>query len=637
MIDYRELKKKFPSKLTERQKNLKLKAIAREYELKKLELGGKAPIMKRGILYYSVVILGMLLVGSLVLSATGKGGRKVTPKAIALAQKSVDALAEACGRYRFHVGRYPTTAEGLAELASNRVKKPGWNGPYVRQIVEDPWKHDYEYVGNGESEPPTLYSKGPDGIAGTPDDIVPSDKSLFEKPFTDQSWTREWMPYQLRGINLVKNEHEKELVRKAVEREMAAKIVTGGSETLCDEWTFTDGKFRRSLFLGERFKDRAVMLRFDVAGVELELDGNPVEPREAPGYGVEFDLTDLVKLGSEMTLAVKMPEGTDAAVAFGTVRDAELVIDSKELRGLWGSRELPRPVAPESLRCVVLDLGPGTAAAASVRESYRRMLAPLKDLGANAVALPGGERNAALVEVADDSGLVLMDAVPEDAVKYSSVLDLAGERAGEYYRVRAGWNQGAMTLHLSDEWSRVHSEGEQVEVFCDTSADAVELHLDGRSLGRREVGESKRVSWLVPYEEAGLKAIAFKGEGVVGETAAEPIAEATAVKLECDLKEVRDYQVAFVEISLVDDDGELVRADGVEVMLSIGGPGEIVALGNGGEKPRLMDDSMSVQTCGGRALAAIRRGGNSGQPIRIEALALGLRRTALTLLRKGGE
>jgi LmbE family N-acetylglucosaminyl deacetylase len=57
-----------------------IKAIAREYELKKAELQGKAPVMKKGLGFYMVVIIGMAMLASMVLSVAGKGGKAaVTP------------------------------------------------------------------------------------------------------------------------------------------------------------------------------------------------------------------------------------------------------------------------------------------------------------------------------------------------------------------------------------------------------------------------------------------------------------------------------------------------------------------------------------------------------------------------------
>ena len=111
--------------------------------MKRAALGGGAPKMKKGIVFYAVVVLGLAILGSLVLSVAGKGGRERISRAQLQASKSVDAVAVALGRYRYHVGTYPSNEEGLEALAAITPRKKGWNGPYVNHVVQDPWGHDY--------------------------------------------------------------------------------------------------------------------------------------------------------------------------------------------------------------------------------------------------------------------------------------------------------------------------------------------------------------------------------------------------------------------------------------------------------------------------------------------------------------
>ena len=202
MVDYNELRRKFqPKRPVKGRKSNKaaVKAIAREYEMKKAALTGGAPVMKKGVVFYAVVVIGLLMVGGMVLSVCGKGGRAAVPRKPLQAQKSMRALTLALGRYKFHVGEYPSTEEGLAALALKRSRKNGWDGPYVNHIVPDPWGNDYVYERRAEGGHPVLYSKGADGRAGTTDDVMP-DQAKFDEPFRDTTWTNDWAPYRLRGI-----------------------------------------------------------------------------------------------------------------------------------------------------------------------------------------------------------------------------------------------------------------------------------------------------------------------------------------------------------------------------------------------------------------------------------------------------
>ena len=224
MVDYNELRRKFHPKkplpggeAKRKATKAAVKAIAREYELKRAALTGGAPVVKKGVVFYGVVIIGLLLLGSLVLSVCGKGGRAAIPRKPLQAQKSMQALTLALGRYKFHVGEYPSTEEGLNVLALKAYRKKGWDGPYVNPIVQDPWGNDYVYETRPEGGHPVLYSKGPDGRAGTTDDVLP-EQAAFDEPFRDTSWTNGWAPYRLRGIVVAPDEETKRRVQEEMKQ-----------------------------------------------------------------------------------------------------------------------------------------------------------------------------------------------------------------------------------------------------------------------------------------------------------------------------------------------------------------------------------------------------------------------------------
>lgn len=184
----------------------KKKAIAREYEMKRRELGLGVPIAKRGIGFYLLLLVGMALISSFVFKQAGVvEKRKSVNTKMLFAQRSVDALAEALGRYKFHCGCYPTSEDGgLDALAAKTSRYPGWLGPYAGswgKIIPDPWKRPYVYEPTTNGNPVVL-SLGPDGKRGTADDVLPSE-GLFEKPFKDTSWTNDWVHFSKRGIILV--------------------------------------------------------------------------------------------------------------------------------------------------------------------------------------------------------------------------------------------------------------------------------------------------------------------------------------------------------------------------------------------------------------------------------------------------
>jgi general secretion pathway protein G len=81
--------------------------------------------------------------------------------------------------YRLHMGRYPTSDEGLAALVEepdDDELREKWRGPYVKEgsQLKDAWGNDlhYESPGRYNEETYDLWSDGPDQDEGTDDDIT---------------------------------------------------------------------------------------------------------------------------------------------------------------------------------------------------------------------------------------------------------------------------------------------------------------------------------------------------------------------------------------------------------------------------------------------------------------------------------
>ena len=113
-----------------------------------------------------LVILGLLatVVGPKVMDRLGRGKAEI-------AKLQIDQLEGALGLFRFDVGRYPSTAEGMAALIDN----PGienWSGPYLdkRTLPKDPWGREYQYRAPGQYGDFDLYSLGADGMEGGEED-----------------------------------------------------------------------------------------------------------------------------------------------------------------------------------------------------------------------------------------------------------------------------------------------------------------------------------------------------------------------------------------------------------------------------------------------------------------------------------
>ena len=77
---------------------------------------------------------------------------------------------------RLDIGRYPTEAEGLSLLVQAPGDGvPGWAGPYMQELPNDPWGVPYQYIPpgeDGEARVATLGEDNKEGGTGSNADIV---------------------------------------------------------------------------------------------------------------------------------------------------------------------------------------------------------------------------------------------------------------------------------------------------------------------------------------------------------------------------------------------------------------------------------------------------------------------------------
>ena len=115
-----------------------------------------------------MAIIGLLAgyVGPKLFGQIGKSEVKVE-------RAQVDALGKALDQYRIDVGRYPSTAHGLAALVNRPDAEARWSGPYLAKAVPlDPWGRQYIYRSPGEHGDYDLSSLGRDGKPGGSGDSV---------------------------------------------------------------------------------------------------------------------------------------------------------------------------------------------------------------------------------------------------------------------------------------------------------------------------------------------------------------------------------------------------------------------------------------------------------------------------------
>ena len=83
----------------------------------------------------------------------------------------IQTLESACTMYKVNVGVFPSELNDLYQLPSG-MKQSDWQGPYIKDPIDgDPWKRPYSYSADEQNNRVTITSNGPDGKAGTEDDV----------------------------------------------------------------------------------------------------------------------------------------------------------------------------------------------------------------------------------------------------------------------------------------------------------------------------------------------------------------------------------------------------------------------------------------------------------------------------------
>ncbi len=89
-----------------------------------------------------------------------------------LAKVAIGKLGDGLKLYKVHNNHLPTTEEGLQALIEAPASAKRWRGPYSdAEKLNDPWDVPYTYERVPGQPGYKITSAGPDGEAGTEDDI----------------------------------------------------------------------------------------------------------------------------------------------------------------------------------------------------------------------------------------------------------------------------------------------------------------------------------------------------------------------------------------------------------------------------------------------------------------------------------
>ena len=161
------------------------------------------------------------------------------------------------------------------------------------------------------------------------------------------------------------------------------------------------------------------------------------------------------------------------------------------------------------------------------------------------------------------------------------IFDYCGFEKDNFYYYQSWWQEKPV-LHIFPHWNYQGQEGKKMTVYAYSNMDEVELVVNGKSYGRKNVEKNWYVSWAnVCYEPGRVVAKGFRN----GESIVQKVLETTEVPakimIEPYQKVVREDGVAIFKISIIDEKGRVVPTADNELHFSVEGAGSFLGAGNG--------------------------------------------------------
>jgi beta-galactosidase len=233
-------------------------------------------------------------------------------------------------------------------------------------------------------------------------------------------------------------------------------------------------------------------------------------------------------------------------------------------------------------------------------------------------------------------------------------LDTCGFKKDSYYFYQSIWTDKPV-LHLLPHWNWPSKAGAVVPVVAYSNCAAVELFLNGRSLGVKarefpsegvtgawdHYAEPKveattsdlQLVWDVPYEPGELKAVGYDRHGAeVAQDSVRTAHAASRLELTVDrtaiVSGIRD--VASITVRALDPDGVFVPLADNVVTFDIAGPGSLIGVDNGDPKSHASYQSHSRALFNGMALGLVQSTSEQGV-VRVTARAEGLSESVLEI------
>jgi beta-galactosidase len=205
-------------------------------------------------------------------------------------------------------------------------------------------------------------------------------------------------------------------------------------------------------------------------------------------------------------------------------------------------------------------------------------------------------------------------------------MDLSGSPKPAYYYWKAVW-QRTPSVYIFPAWNFAKTmTGNNVLVRAYSNCDRVELLLNGKPLGVKDMPRNQYVEWHVPYAPGVLSARGYDRGRLVAEYAIRNTGPAAALRLIAEVRhlEANGEAVTPIGVEVVDANGRVVPDADNLVRFSVSGSGTLAGVANG--NPASHESNVAPQRKAFRGLCMVLvRATNHPGAITITAQAAGLK------------
>ncbi len=212
----------------------------------------------------------------------------------------------------------------------------------------------------------------------------------------------------------------------------------------------------------------------------------------------------------------------------------------------------------------------------------------------------------------------------------SGAIDLFLQKKDAFYQNKSHWTNEPM-VHLLPHWNFTGREGELIKVFAYTNTERLELFLNGKSLGARDIEKFGHGEWYVAYEAGTLEVLAYDGEKIVARDIRVTSKAPHALALKLDTKDVRanGEDIALFTCYVLDEDGNEVYDAAPTVTFTANSLGKVYSTGSDiTDHESLFHSTRRMRA--GRITVAVKLGSVPGE-LKLYAESAGLKTAAITV------